>query len=58
MARLRTQPVRDVAVQIVRLAGADQITDVWVAGRALLLSGGFVRLDPAATLERAARWLS
>jgi 5-methylthioadenosine/S-adenosylhomocysteine deaminase len=58
LARLRTQPVRDVATQIVRLAGADQVTDVWVAGRALLLSGSFVRLDPAATLERAARWLS
>lgn len=58
LARLRTQPVRDVATQIVRLAGADQVTDVWVAGRALLLSGSFVRLDPAALLERAARWLS
>jgi 5-methylthioadenosine/S-adenosylhomocysteine deaminase len=58
LARLRTQPVRDVATRIVRLAGADQVTDVWVAGRALLASGSFVRLDPAATLARAARWLS
>ncbi|MEQ1581771.1 MAG: amidohydrolase family protein [Steroidobacteraceae bacterium] len=58
LSRLRTQPVRDVATQIVRLAGADQVTDVWVAGRALLASGSFVRLDPAATLARAARWLS
>lgn len=58
LSLLRTQPIRDVATQIVRLAGADQVTDVWVAGRALLASGSFVRLDPAATLARAARWLS
>ncbi len=56
LSLLRTQPVRDVVSQIVRLAGADQISDVWVAGRALIVAGSFVRLDCAAILERAARW--
>lgn len=58
LSPLRTQPVHDVAAQIVRLSGADQVSDVWVAGRAVLQSRSFVRLDPATTLERAARWLS
>lgn len=57
LSPLRTQPVRDVATQVVRAAGPDQVSDVWVAGRAVLLARSFVRLDPATTLERAARWL-
>ena len=56
LSPLRTQPVRDVALRVVRDAGADQVSDVWVAGRALVLAGNFVRLDPKATLQRAARW--
>jgi 5-methylthioadenosine/S-adenosylhomocysteine deaminase len=56
LSPLRTQPVRDVATQLVRDAGTDQVSDVWVAGRALMLAGNFVRLDPKATLQRASRW--
>jgi 5-methylthioadenosine/S-adenosylhomocysteine deaminase len=56
LSPLRTQPVRDVAMQLVRHAGANQVSDVWVAGRALMLAGNFARLDPKATLQRASRW--
>lgn len=56
LAVVQTQPVYDVATQVVHGAAPDQVTDVWVAGRAVLGSGNLVRLDIVDTLSRAARW--
>lgn len=54
----RTQPVMDVPLQTLHFAGSDQVTDVWVAGRGVLVSGHLVGLDLAGTLSRISRWYS
>lgn len=56
LARPYTQPVYDVAAAIVFAASRDQVTDVWVAGRALVSDSRLTRLDQADLLERAERW--
>lgn len=56
LARPHTQPVYDVAAQIVFAASRDQVTDVWVAGRALVSESRLTRLDPADIIARAERW--
>jgi 5-methylthioadenosine/S-adenosylhomocysteine deaminase len=58
LSALHTQPVFDVPTQLVNSALQDQVTDVWVAGRALLAAQNLVRMDISATVERAARWIS
>ncbi len=58
LAVVQTQPVYDVPRQVVHGAAPDQVTDVWVAGRAVLGAGNLVRLDVVDTLSRAARWYS
>lgn len=58
LARPQTQPVHDVAAQIVFSASRDQVSDVWVAGRALVSESQLTRLDQADILARAERWRS
>jgi 5-methylthioadenosine/S-adenosylhomocysteine deaminase len=54
--RAHTSPVHDVAAQIVYAASRDQVSDVWVAGRALLTDHQLTRLDLDDILRRAERW--
>ncbi len=54
--RPATQPLYHVLSQLVYAAGRDQVTDVYVAGRALLRDGKLLTLNEAETLARAAEW--
>ena len=56
LARPHTQPVYDVAAHVVFAASRDQVSDVWVAGRALVSESRLTRLDEAELLARADRW--
>lgn len=56
LGRAHTQPVYDPAAQILFAASRDQVSDVWVAGRALVSAGRLTRLDLDAIVERARRW--
>lgn len=56
LRRAHTAPVHDVAAQIVYAASRDQVSDVWVAGRALLTDHQLARLDLEDVLRRAERW--
>jgi 5-methylthioadenosine/S-adenosylhomocysteine deaminase len=56
LARAHTQPVYDPAAQLVFAASRDQVSDVWVAGRALVSDGRLTRLDLADVIARAHRW--
>jgi 5-methylthioadenosine/S-adenosylhomocysteine deaminase len=51
-----TQPVHDVAAQLVYSVSRDQVSDVWVAGRALLTDRRLTTCDVAQLLERARGW--
>jgi 5-methylthioadenosine/S-adenosylhomocysteine deaminase len=53
-----TQPVHNALSQIVYSAGRDQVSDVWVAGRALFSEGNWLTADAADVLERARGWLA
>lgn len=54
--RAHTQPVYDPVAHIVFAASRDQVTDVWVAGRALLSASRLTRIDLQDVLARAKRW--
>lgn len=54
--RAQTQPVYDVAAQLVFAASREQVADVWVAGRALVRDGQLTELDLDDILRRAALW--
>jgi 5-methylthioadenosine/S-adenosylhomocysteine deaminase len=56
LARAHTQPVYDPAAHLVYAVSRDQVSDVWVAGRALVSAGILVHLDIADILDRARRW--
>lgn len=56
LARAHTQPVYDPAAQLVYAVSRDQVTDVWVAGRALLAQGRLTHIDVDDLLQRAQRW--
>lgn len=58
LQRPHTQPVYDPAVQLVYSASRDQVTDVWVAGRALLEDGTLTQIDAADAMRRAQLWQS
>ena len=53
---LASQPVYDPVSQIVYTANRDQVTDVWVAGKRLLLNRRLTTLDEVAILENAEAW--
>jgi 5-methylthioadenosine/S-adenosylhomocysteine deaminase len=54
--RAHTQPVHDPVAQVVFAASRDQVTDVWVAGRALISGGKLTRMDLNEILARAEHW--
>jgi len=54
--RLCSQPVYDPISQLVYTASADQITDVWIAGKHQLDNGDLTRIDTGNLLERSNEW--
>jgi 5-methylthioadenosine/S-adenosylhomocysteine deaminase len=56
LANPRTEPVADPATSLVRDAGREQISDVWIAGRTVVRDRRLTRLDLQDILQRARRW--
>ncbi len=56
LGELETEPVYHPVSQLVYAAGRHQVTDVWVAGRALLEGRVLTTLDPIPVRERARAW--
>ena len=56
LGAIETQPVYDAASQVVFSASRRQVSDVWVAGRALLRDGALLTVDEDRVLERADVW--
>ena len=56
LARPQTQPLHDLAAQIVYAVSRDQVCDVWVAGRALLSQGQLTTINIDDVLRRAQLW--
>jgi 5-methylthioadenosine/S-adenosylhomocysteine deaminase len=54
----RTSPVHDVITQIVYSACAEQVSDVWVAGRRLLNEGRLTTINETSAREEANHWLN
>jgi 5-methylthioadenosine/S-adenosylhomocysteine deaminase len=54
--RLHSQPVYDPVSQLVYTARADQVTDVWIAGRHQLDNGRLTQIDTDNLLERSNEW--
>ncbi len=53
---ISAQPVYNVLSQLVYAAGRDQVTDTYVAGRALLRDGALTTLDASTLLAKAQAW--
>lgn len=56
LGALETQPVYDPLSQLVYATSREAVTDVWVAGRALLRHRRLETLDPEAIVRSAAAW--
>jgi 5-methylthioadenosine/S-adenosylhomocysteine deaminase len=56
LRRVHSQPLYDPATQLLLASSRDQVSDVWVAGRALLSQGRLTGLDDADLQARAQRW--
>ena len=56
LAHPATQPVYHPVSQVVYAATRDQVSDVWVAGEALLVDGELTRSQAADAVARAAGW--
>jgi 5-methylthioadenosine/S-adenosylhomocysteine deaminase len=56
LSHAATTPVYDVISHLVYAAGRDQVSDVWVAGRALLRERRLMTLDEDAVLAKAREW--
>jgi 5-methylthioadenosine/S-adenosylhomocysteine deaminase len=56
LERLNSQPVYDVVSQLVYTARAEQVTDVWIAGRHLLDKGQLVNIDTDSLMARSNEW--
>ena len=54
--RLHSQPVYDPISQLVYTARADQVTDVWVAGKHQLDKGRLTQIDTPGLLARCNEW--
>jgi 5-methylthioadenosine/S-adenosylhomocysteine deaminase len=54
--RPQTQPAHNPAAHLVYSVSRDQVTDVWVAGRAVLTDGALTQLDLEDVLRRAQLW--
>src|SRR5690606_26086630 len=53
---LETQPLHNVRSQRAYATGRQQVTDVWIAGRARLRDRGLVDMDVAALVANARQW--
>jgi 5-methylthioadenosine/S-adenosylhomocysteine deaminase len=56
LGALNSQPVYDVASQLVYATRSCQVTDVWVGGKRLLEGDRLTRIDTDALLARANEW--
>ncbi|MFA5937994.1 MAG: TRZ/ATZ family hydrolase [Sinimarinibacterium sp.] len=56
LSAANTQPVYHVLSQLVYAAGREQVTDVFVAGKALMRERQLLTLDETAVLARAEEW--
>lgn len=54
--RLHSQPLYDPISQLVYTARAEQVTDVWVAGRHQLDKGRLTQIDTASLMARCNEW--
>jgi 5-methylthioadenosine/S-adenosylhomocysteine deaminase len=54
--RLQSQPVYDPVSQIIYACRADQVSDVWIAGRQQLENGKLVNIDEHELLARCMEW--
>ena len=56
LLRSNSQPVYDPISQLVYTARADQVSDVWVAGRHQVDQGQLTSIDTASVYRRSAEW--
>ena len=56
LMHLNSQPVYDPASQLVYTAQAQQVHDVWVAGRHQVESGRLTQIDQLDILNRTSEW--
>ena len=56
LSGLHNQPLYDPVSQLVYTARADQVTDVWVAGRHQLDNGRLTHIDTTGILQRCDEW--
>lgn len=56
LSAINSQPVYDPVSQLVYTARADQVSDVWIAGRHQLDKGSLVHIDSEALRGRCAEW--
>ena len=56
LGAIESQPVYDAASQVVFSASRRQVSDVWVAGRALVRDGALLTVDEVRVIERAKHW--
>ena len=56
LGAIESQPVYDAASQVAFSASRRQVSDVWVAGRALLRDGVLLTVDEDRVLARARHW--
>lgn len=56
LSALETQPLHHVVSQLVYAAGRQQVTDVWIAGRARLRQRELIGMDAAAIIANAKQW--
>ena len=53
---IESQPVYDAASQVAFSASRRQVSDVWIAGHAVLRDGALLTIDEDRVLERAKHW--
>jgi len=58
LRHINSQPVYDPVSQVVYTADANQVSDVWVAGRHQVEDGNLTRIDENELLQRASEWRS
>ena len=56
LMRCNSQPLYDPISQLVYTARADQVTDVWVAGRHQLVLGRLTGIDTGSIFKRSTEW--
>ena len=56
LTRLNSQPVYDAVSQLVYATRAEQVSDVWVAGRHLLDRGDLTTIDTESIVRRCDEW--